>query len=105
MQNALSALPASGSPLVSNPSPELQDLCTPEVFQAENPDLYPSPISFRWALRQHRPFLAQCGALVEIAGRILVVRPRMGPALLEIGKRAMQSARGRDKSAAAKDCV
>src|SRR5262249_42856448 len=102
MQNPLRSRTDAGPPApISATSTDLADLCTAEAFQEENHHLFSTPISFRWLLRRHRPFLVERGAVVELAGRIYVVRSRMGPALLEIGRLAMQHGRGRERSSVA----
>ena len=69
-------------------SPSLESLQQLEAFQAANAHVFPSVPSLRWFYRQHRQELTQAGAVVELAGRLLINAPVFAAQAVAIGARA-----------------
>lgn len=67
--------------------PSLKSLQQLEAFQAANAHVFPSVPSLRWFYRQHRDELLKSGAVIEIAGRLLVNAPVFTKKAIEIGAR------------------
>lgn len=58
-----------------------------EEYRAANAHIFPSAESWRWFFRQHKGELTQRGAVVFLAGKLLVKPEVMAAALEEIGQR------------------
>lgn len=65
----------------------LADLCEVENFQLSHAAVFPSAASVRWFYRRHRAELLEAGAVVELAGRLLIHAPVFEQKALEIGRR------------------
>lgn len=61
-------------------------LVTPGDYQAARARIFPSEASLRWHLRVHRADLAAEGAVVRLAGRLLIDPDRFDEAILKIAK-------------------
>src|SRR5688572_28552731 len=68
--------------------PSLDSLQQLEAFQAANAHVFPSVPSLRWFYRLHRAELVKAGAVVELAGRLLVNAPVFAAKAVEIGRKA-----------------
>ena len=68
----------------------LQDL---ETYQPSNNHIFPSIPSLRWYIRSHRGELIKSGALIEVAGRLLIDAPKFARKVLAIGAK-VAAARG-----------
>ncbi len=68
--------------------PSLEKLQQLETFQTANAHIFPSVPSLRWFYRQHRAELLKAGAIVELAGRLLVDAPVFAETAMVIGRRA-----------------
>lgn len=62
-----------------------------EEFQRANARIFPSMASLRWFYRTHREELLRAGAVVELAGRLLVNHGVFAPKAIEIGRRVAAS--------------
>lgn len=60
-------------------------------WRAENAHLFPTDISMRWSIRQHRKTYVGSGALLEIGGRLFVDPSKMDAAIRTIGTNAALS--------------
>ena len=65
--------------------PSLDHLQQLEVFQVANQHVFPSVPSLRWFYRQHRTELLKAGAVVELAGRLLINAPVFAERAIRIG--------------------
>ena len=70
----------------------LDRLVTPSVYQASRDRIFPSESSLRWHLRVHRAELEIEGAVVRLAGRLLVDPDRLDETILKLARRSAQSA-------------
>jgi hypothetical protein len=68
----------------TKPSP-LADLLRLDDYQRHTAHIFPGLESVRWYVRQHRNHLNRSGALLSIAGRLWVNRPKFDNCVLEIG--------------------
>ena len=64
-----------------------QTLVPPSDYQAQRPQVFPSPESLRWFERAHRAELIQRGALLMPNGRKLVDPQLFDAAVRDIGRR------------------
>ena len=71
---------------MSNAANSLSRLVTPEVYQAERTNLFPSPSSVRWFVRTHRKELVDANALLRINGRHVVDPDAFDRVTLEAGR-------------------
>jgi hypothetical protein len=62
-------------------------------YQAQRPQLFQSPESMRWFLRNHRDELLQAGALLKISGRWMAVPERFDDVVAAVGLREAQGDR------------
>lgn len=70
---------------------QLSRLQTPAEYQsAGRSHIFPSQTSLQWHMRQHRAELARRGALLKVAGRVLIDSQRMDEAVLALGHAAAQ---------------
>jgi hypothetical protein len=69
---------------MSNPSMQLQ---APEEYREGRQQIYPSPESFRWFVRQNREELVAAGAIVCPTKRWLVQPEAFDQAVMQIGQR------------------
>lgn len=67
--------------------PSLDSLQQLEAFQAANAHVFPSVPSLRWFYRQNRAELLEAGAVVELAGRLMINAPVFAQKAIEIGNR------------------
>jgi len=65
----------------------LNDLQQLEAFQKANAHVFPSVPSLRWFYRQHRDELVESGAVVELAGRLLINAPVFAQKAIAIGSK------------------
>lgn len=65
----------------------LDSLDNLEHYQQQNSKVFASVTSLRWFIRVNRAELLDAGALVQIAGRVLIDGPRFTQKTLEIGRR------------------
>lgn len=70
----------------------LTRLVTPLDYQVARSNLFPSEASLRWQLRAHRARLEASGAVLRIAGRLLVDPVRFDQALIDIARGGARSA-------------
>lgn len=56
-------------------------------WRAENAHLFPSDTSLRWHLRKHRDAYTKTGALLQVAGRFVVIPEKFEAVLREVGQR------------------
>ena len=75
-------------PRSESATPSLESLQQLEAFQAANAHVFPSVPSLRWFYRQHRQELTQAGAVVELAGRLLINAPVFAAQAVAIGARS-----------------
>lgn len=68
--------------------PVLSDYFALEAYQQANQHIFPSPNSLRWFYRQHRSELIESGAVVRLAGRLMVHGGNMERIVKVIGARA-----------------
>jgi hypothetical protein len=68
-------------------------------WRSSNPHLFPSDTSLRWHLRRYREEYVAAGALLEIAGRLVVDPRKFESVLREVGARAAAE-RGTEPEAA-----
>ena len=61
-------------------------LVTPSDYQAARARIFPSESSLRWHLRVHRAELVAEGAVVRLAGRLLIDPDLFDEAILKIAK-------------------
>lgn len=59
-------------------------------YQEHRPNLFPSPHSLNWYVRQHRAELVEAGALVFHAGRWIAIPEQFDAFVLHAGKLAAQ---------------
>lgn len=64
-----------------------------DEHQKANENIFPTPESWRWFVRQHRAELVERGALCYVAGRVFVVADVFSRVVVEIGCR-MAARRG-----------
>jgi len=69
-------------------SSALDRLVTPDEYQARRSRIFPSQTSLRWYLRVHRTSLIERGALIRIAGRLMLDSPALDRAVIEIAASA-----------------
>lgn len=69
----------------------LNGLATFDKFQQDNASIFPSIASLRWFYRTHREELLRAGAVIELAGRLLVNGAVFATKALEIGRRVAAS--------------
>jgi len=67
--------------------PSLESLQQLEVFQIANQHVFPSLTSLRWFYRSHRAELLKAGAVVELAGRLLINAPVFAEKAIKIGNK------------------
>jgi len=67
----------------------LAHIVPPRVYQARRSHLFTSPVAFDWWVRKHRPELVSLGALLKVAGHVVVNEPVMDDAVLSLGQAAM----------------
>jgi hypothetical protein len=65
---------------------ELGKLTTPARYQAERETCFPSGTSLQWFIRTNRDKLVEGGALVQIAGRLLVHPDKFDAVALAVGR-------------------
>lgn len=70
------------------PSPAIDRLVTPSEYQAARARIFPSEASLRWHLRVNRSELVAGGALLRVAGRLLVDPERLDALVMAIATRA-----------------
>lgn len=69
----------------AHPEGVLADAILKADYQSESTYHFPSPASLDWFIRRHRTELFQRGAVLEIGGRIFVVKSKFNAAVLELG--------------------
>lgn len=62
-----------------------------DLYQQANEHIFPSLASLRWFYRAHREELLRCGAVIELAGRLVVDDAVFARKALEIGQRVAAS--------------
>lgn len=65
---------------------DIERLVSPKDYQASRSRIFPSESSLRWHLRLHRTELAAGGAVVRIAGRILIDPLRFDDVVLQLAR-------------------
>jgi hypothetical protein len=73
-------------------SDDLKSLVLPEEYRAERANLFPSPQSLAWFMRQHRVALIDAGALSTIAGKHRIHPARADAVVSEVGQQAARKA-------------
>jgi hypothetical protein len=74
----------------SNP---LAHICLPMDYRtAGRSHLFPSDASLKWFLRFNRAALIDSGAVLKIAGRLVIDAPKMDKAVLRAGHDAIREA-------------
>lgn len=68
-------------------APSLDSLYCLEDYQRQNSKIFSSLNSLRWFITANRGELLEAGALVQLAGRVLIDGPRFTQTTLEIGRR------------------
>lgn len=63
-------------------------LVTPPTYQSARAHLFPSMGSFVWFLRRNRSALNKAGAVLVVAGRILVDQEKIDALVLQVGAQA-----------------
>jgi hypothetical protein len=63
-------------------------------WRASNAHLFPTDISLRWHLRQHRDVYVESGALLEIAGRHVCDPAKMEATLRAVGASVATARKG-----------
>lgn len=74
---------------IPDPNP-LDDWEQWEVFQQNNPHIFPTAESLRWFMRQHGTRLLQDGVMLKLAGRYFLNRKLAPTVILQIGKQATE---------------
>jgi hypothetical protein len=75
-------------PKKSAGAPSLAELVSREDYQLANAHLFPSGPSLNWFIRRHRPELLRAGALLELAGRLVIDAQRFSEVVREVGRSA-----------------
>ena len=68
---------------------ELISLTSPESYRQTRTNLFPSPQSLLWFVRQNRAELIEASAIIRVAGRNLVHPNRCDEVVVRIGQRAV----------------
>jgi hypothetical protein len=76
-------------PLDASASDSLQGLQTLSDFQQANAHIFPSDSSLKWFWRVHRAELVATGAIVQLAGRVMVDPGAFNKIALAIGRRTV----------------
>lgn len=58
----------------------------PHKYQATREVVFPSPTSLQWFIRRHRARLVETGALLHVAGRLLIHAPKFDQAVMDLGR-------------------
>ena len=72
----------------------MASLITREEYQQDRRTVFPSTTSLDWHVRRYKAALLDGGALVFLAGRLLVNPQRFDEITLELGRQAAQQRRG-----------
>lgn len=65
---------------------DIERLVSPQDYQSSRSRIFPSESSLRWHLRAHRADLAAGGAVVRVAGRLLIDPLRFDEVVLTIAR-------------------
>lgn len=72
----------------------LSKLVTPTAYQSARKHIFQSSSSLQWFVRGHREHLIRAGALLIVAGRLLIDERRFDAAVIAIGHAAVVTAGG-----------
>ena len=64
----------------------IERLVTLEDYQSTRVRIFPSESSLKWHLRVHRADLAAGGAILRVAGRLLIDPPKFDQVVLQIAR-------------------
>lgn len=66
----------------------ITSLASPVDYQASRKQLFPTPTSLAWFMRQHRQELVKAGALLIVAGRKVLDPVKTDGVVVAVGRRA-----------------
>lgn len=79
----------------AGPEGPLSDVLVPETYQQERQQVFRSQPSLKYFMGKHRVELFRRGALIEVGGRLLIVRERFDAAVLELSSAPRASSTGK----------